>query len=170
MRATASVYRRRPWNGELCRFVQPAASWCAPTRYEAPSFSTERSPSAKIGFKQNYKLCSDVSRAAKPRATPWLRRSCCRASSTTHPVHAGPRVPLDTPLFSSSRLRLNAERPGHVTCYKRGFDTRVFPERQRFSIVSLCELLLRYVRQFASVYHSFSFSFSSSFKLRHVSI
>lgn len=67
VRATASVHRRRPWNGELCRFVQPAASWCAPTRYFGLSFAAERPPSANIGSKQNYKLCPT---SLAPRTLP----------------------------------------------------------------------------------------------------
>lgn len=78
VRATASVHRRRPWNGELCRFVQPAASWCAPTRYFGLSFAAERPPSANIGSKQNYKLCP-TPLAPRTLPTSTIRRSCCLA-------------------------------------------------------------------------------------------
>lgn len=96
VRATASVHRRRPWNGELCRFVQPAASWCAPTRYFGLSFAAERPPSANIGSKQNYKLCP-TPLAPRTLPTSTIRRSCCLAPCS------GLRVRLATPLPPSRR-------------------------------------------------------------------
>lgn len=92
VRATASVHRRRPWNGELCRFVQPAASWCAPTRH----FVAERPPSANIGSKQNYKLCSTP---LAPRALPTSTASV----ASLRPTCSGLRVRLATPLAPSRR-------------------------------------------------------------------
>lgn len=96
VRATASVHRRRPWNGELCRFVQPAASWCAPTRYFGLSFAAERPPSANIGSKQNYKLCPT------PLASRALPTSTASVASL-RPTCSGLRVLLATPLAPSRR-------------------------------------------------------------------
>lgn len=91
VRATASVHRRRPWNGELCRFVQPAASWCAPTRYFGLSFAAERPPSANFGSKQNYKLCpTPLAPRTLPTSTD-TRRSCCLAPRNVLGATRAPR-------------------------------------------------------------------------------
>jgi len=42
------VHRRRPWNGELCRLVQPAGSWSR-QRAAKRVVASERARSAKIG-------------------------------------------------------------------------------------------------------------------------
>lgn len=49
-RAYVPVHRRRPWNGELCRLVQPAGSWSLQRATKrivcvrTPAFGKDRSP------------------------------------------------------------------------------------------------------------------------------
>lgn len=106
MRATASVYRRRPWNGELCRFVQPAASWCAPTRYEA----CRSRPSARLrqtsAPNKTTNFVRRPLRRESPRntvGTPRLLPRLIPRAQHHAPGPPGPSVSLDPALFS--RLR-----------------------------------------------------------------
>lgn len=118
VRATASVHRRRPWNGELCRFVQPAASWCAPTRYFGLSFAAERPPSANFGSKQNYKLCpTPLAPRTLPTSTD-TRRSCCLAPRNVLGATRAPRYTAGLPSrrdvghrvrYSTNRETLNTQ-------------------------------------------------------------
>lgn len=80
VRATASVHRRRPWNGELCRFVQPAASWYARARYEA----RRSRPNGRLRQRSAPNKTTNFARLPSPRK-PLVRAlslssaSCCLA-------------------------------------------------------------------------------------------
>lgn len=51
VRSKVRVHRRRPWNGELCRLVQPAGSCWSLQRATKRIVCVPNEPSAKIGFR-----------------------------------------------------------------------------------------------------------------------
>lgn len=91
-RSNVPVHRRRPWNGELCRLVQPAGSCWSPARSEAHRLR----PNASLRQR------SEPGTKQQTWYAPSVRSPLCKLGTLSHPF-------LLAVAFASAGLALASE-------------------------------------------------------------